>query len=104
MVSASAPTSATLADADADAGSMTPSRNTRRYTLRSVQSSPGWSFFIGPRYTWGLIYGSESLSLQDLFADLTDVTLAMQAMQAMQAMPVMQVIQAIQVIDSIQRR
>ena len=25
-------------------GSMTPSRNTRRYTLRSVQSSPGRSF------------------------------------------------------------
>ena len=31
-------------NADADAGSMTPSRNTRRYTLRSVQSSPGRSF------------------------------------------------------------
>ena len=30
--------------ADADDGSMTPSRNDRRYTLRSVQSSPGRSF------------------------------------------------------------
>ena len=29
-----------------DAWSMTPSRNSRRYTLRSVQSSPGRSFFI----------------------------------------------------------
>ena len=29
-----------------DAGSMTSSRNTRRYTLRSVQSSPGRSFFL----------------------------------------------------------
>ena len=29
---------------NADAGSMTPSRNDRRYTLRSVQSSPGRSF------------------------------------------------------------
>ena len=33
-------------NADADAGSMTPSRNTRRYTLRSIPSSPGRSFFI----------------------------------------------------------
>ena len=31
--------------ADDDARSMTPSRNTRRYTLRSVPSSPGRSFF-----------------------------------------------------------
>ena len=30
--------------ADADDESMTPSRNDRRYTLRSVQSSPGRSF------------------------------------------------------------
>ena len=30
--------------ADADARSMTPSRNTRSYTLRSVPSSPGRSF------------------------------------------------------------
>ena len=30
--------------ADADDGSMTPCRNDRRYTLRSVQSSPGRSF------------------------------------------------------------
>ena len=36
-------------NADADAGSMTASRNTRRYTLRNVQSSPKWSFF--ERYT-----------------------------------------------------
>ena len=31
--------------ADVDARSMTPSRNTRSYTLRSVPSSPGRSFF-----------------------------------------------------------
>ena len=31
-------------NAHADAGSMTPSRNTRRYKLRSVPSSPGRSF------------------------------------------------------------
>ena len=31
--------------ADVDAISMTPSRNTRSYTLRSVPSSPGRSFF-----------------------------------------------------------
>ena len=31
--------------ADVDAISMTPSRNTRSYTLRSVPSSPWWSFF-----------------------------------------------------------
>ena len=33
------------ADADADARFMTPSRNTRSYTLRSVPLSPGRSFF-----------------------------------------------------------
>ena len=33
--------------------------------------------FIGPRCTWGPIYGSRSLSLSKRrFADLTDVTLA----------------------------
>ena len=33
--------------------------------------------FIGPRYTWGPIYGSKSLKLTTRgFADLTDVTLA----------------------------
>ena len=32
--------------ADADDESMTPSRNDRRYTLRSVQSSPGRSFLF----------------------------------------------------------
>ena len=32
--------------ADVDAISMTPSRNTRSYTLRSVPSSPGRSFLI----------------------------------------------------------
>ena len=32
-------------NADANAGSMTPSRNTRRYTLWSVPSSPVRSFF-----------------------------------------------------------
>ena len=31
--------------ADADARSMTPSKNTRSYTLRRVPSSPGRSFF-----------------------------------------------------------
>ena len=34
-------------------------------------------FFIGPRYTWGPIYGSECLKLTEGgCADLTDVTLA----------------------------
>ena len=39
--------------ADVDARSMTPSRNTRSYTLRSVPSSPGRSF-LAPKelYTW----------------------------------------------------
>ena len=32
--------------ADVDARSMTPSRNTRSYTLRSVPSFPGRSFFL----------------------------------------------------------
>ena len=32
--------------------------------------------FIGPRYTWGPIYGSECLELTDRCADLSDVTLA----------------------------
>ena len=36
-----------VADADADADAVTPSRNTRSYTLRSVPSSPGRSFFDG---------------------------------------------------------
>ena len=35
-----------IMNADADDGSMTPSRNDRRYTLRSVQSSPGLSFLF----------------------------------------------------------
>ena len=40
-------------NADADGGSLTPSRKIRRYTLRSVQSSPGRSF-LAPKelYTW----------------------------------------------------
>ena len=34
------------------------------------------TLFISPRYTWGPIYGSGSLSLSPRgFADLTDVTL-----------------------------
>ena len=33
--------------ADVDAISLTPSRNTRSYTLRSVPSSPGRSFLQG---------------------------------------------------------
>ena len=39
--------------ADVDARSMTPSRNTRSYKLRSVPSSPGRSF-LAPKelYTW----------------------------------------------------
>ena len=32
--------------------------------------------FIGPRYTWGPIYGSQCLKLTLPSADLTDVTLA----------------------------
>ena len=43
------------ADADADAGAdaVTPSSNTRSYTLRSVPLSPGGSF-LAPKelYTW----------------------------------------------------
>ena len=35
------------------------------------------AIFIGPRYTWGPIYGSECLKLTEGgCADLTDVTLA----------------------------
>ena len=106
--------------ADVDSRSMTPSRNTRSYTLRSVPSSPGRSFLapkelytwycpmtiqqqhplfehtpvltnnlsinammtlvtmiIGPRYTWGPIYGSECLKLSERgFWNWTYVTLA----------------------------
>ena len=36
--------------ADVDAIYMTPSRNTRSYTLRSVPSSPGRSFFHSDHY------------------------------------------------------
>ena len=36
--------------ADVDAKSMTPSRNTRSYTLQSVPSSPGRSFFEYRRF------------------------------------------------------
>ena len=32
--------------------------------------------FISPRYTWGPIYGSQSLKQTDLWLDLTEVTLA----------------------------
>ena len=33
--------------------------------------------FIGPRYTWGPIYGSKCLSVTDCcFVDITDVSLA----------------------------
>ena len=39
-------------NADADAGSMIPSRNTRHYTLRSVPSSPGGLFL--QTEDWGL--------------------------------------------------
>ena len=35
-----------------------------------------YPIFIGPRCPWGPIYGSASLKLRDLVADLTDVTLA----------------------------
>ena len=47
-----------------------------KYAIKNITS-----FFIGPRYTWGPIYGSASLSLTDWltetpFANLTDVTLA----------------------------
>ena len=36
-----------------------------------------FSIFIGPRYTWGPIYGSRCLKLTPRpFADLTDMTLA----------------------------
>ena len=36
---------------------------------------PTTDFFIGPRCPWGPIYGSGSLYVRDVFADLTDVTL-----------------------------
>ena len=41
-------------NANADDGSMTPSRNDRRYTLRSVQSSPGRSFLFS-WWVWGTL-------------------------------------------------
>ena len=40
-----------------------------------MKLSFGVMFFIGPRCPWGPIYGSGSLSVRDLVADLTDVTL-----------------------------
>ena len=41
---------------------------------------------IGPRCTWGPIYGSRSLSVSERgLANLTDVTLADQATNSMQA-------------------
>ena len=46
-----------------DAGSMTPSRNTRRYTLRSVQSSPGRSFLFSPHYWFTLLIIFESVGI-----------------------------------------
>ena len=54
------------------------------FYIGSVQSASylWWNIsnlriFIGPRYTWGPIYGSRCLSLTPrLFAELTDVTLA----------------------------
>ena len=50
--------------ADVDARSMTPSRDTRSYTLRSVPSSPGRSFLnllssllvIQNEFSWTLIF------------------------------------------------
>ena len=38
--------------ADVDARSMTPSRNTRSYTIRSVPSSPGRSFFSSMQHAF----------------------------------------------------
>ena len=61
------------------------------FTLhQGILGSKSILFFIRPRYTWGLIYGSESLSL-------THYTF-------MQVIQVLQVIQVIQVIDSTQRK
>ena len=43
----------------------------------SGYSQVGLSFYIGPRYSWGSIYGSECLKLTNRPCwDLTDVTLA----------------------------
>ena len=42
--------------ADSDARSMTPSRNTRSCTLRSVPSSPGRSFFLFGFLWWSSIF------------------------------------------------
>ena len=50
--------------ADVDAISMTPSRNTMSYTLRSVPSSPGRSFFLkdGCPYT-GYNTGDKNITI-----------------------------------------
>ena len=51
--------------------------------------------FIGPRYTWGPIYGSESLKQ-------TAKQTLLKLIQVIQVVQVVQVVQVIQVIDSIQ--
>ena len=51
---------------NADAGSMTPSRNTRRYTLRSVPSSPGRSFLLLPEFSYSSLSGASSHQVQTL--------------------------------------
>ena len=45
---------------DVDARYMTPSRNTRSYTLRSVPSSPGRSFFT----PWQVLFTIRSSSVR----------------------------------------
>ena len=70
-------------NADADAGSMTPSRNERRYTLRSKQSSPGRSFFpsterAGTNLCWMVQYlGDFKISLTSLGREETHCALAL---------------------------
>ena len=49
--------------ADVDARSMTPSRNTRSYTLRSVPSSPGRSFLLLVSYLSVWVAHDEGLLL-----------------------------------------
>ena len=65
--------------------------------------------FIGPRYTWGPIYGSECLSLRDVFETIQvmeyiQVVQVSQVIDSIQVIQVIDSIHVIQVIDPIQRR
>ena len=55
--------------ADVDAISMTPSRNTRSFTLRSVPSSPGRSFLMSIYADWCLLTLIDDFMMQYADAD-----------------------------------